>query len=97
MVISIDAEKEFDSVNWSILYQVLYRFGLHEIIIKTIQALYDNPSARIKVNGCLSNSIMLERGKRQGCACSPLLFALYLEPLAQYIKPNKEIKGRSIS
>lgn len=96
MVISIDAEKSFDSVNWNFLYRVLHTFGFHENIIKTIQALYDNPTARIKINGYLSNSIKQQRGTRQGCACSPLLFALYLEPLAQYIRQNKEVEGINI-
>lgn len=91
MVISIDAEKAFDSVDWKFLYQVLRKFGLHETIIKTVQALYNCPTARIKVNGCLSKSFILERGTRQGCACSPLLFALYLEPFKT--RQNEEILG----
>ena len=89
MVISIDAEKAFDSVDWSFLYRVLHRFGLHETIIKTIQALYNYPPARIQINGCLSNSFTLERGTRQGCA-------LYLEPFSQYVRQNKEIIGINI-
>ncbi len=96
MVISIDAEKAFDSVNWSFLYRGLHRFSLHETIIKTIQALYNKPTARVKVNGGLSNSFTLERGTRQGCTCSPLLFALYLEPFNHYVRQNKEIIGINI-
>lgn len=58
---SVNAEKVFDSVSWNFLYRVLHRFGLHDTIIKTIQSLYESPTARIKVNGYLSNSITLQR------------------------------------
>ena len=60
-------------------------------------ALYTSPLARIKVNGGLSNVIKLERGCRQGCSVSPLLFAVYLEPLCQWIKQNNNIKGIEMS
>lgn len=93
LLISVDAEKAFDSVNWEFLYKVLHKFKLHSSIIRTIKALYTSPTARIKINGYLSDSFTLERGTRQGCPWSPLLFALYLEPLAQSIRENPYIKG----
>lgn len=93
MVVSVDTEKAFDSVNWDFLYRVLHRFGLHETVIKTIQTLYNKPTARIKANGYSSISFILEKGTRQGCAWLPLLFALCLELLAQYIRQNKVIRG----
>lgn len=74
----------------------LHRFGLHDTIIKTIQSLYDKPTAKIKINGYLSNSFNLERGSRQGCAWSPLLFTLYLKRLAQHIRQNEDIRGINI-
>lgn len=72
-LISLDAEKAFDSVSWPFLYKVLEIFGIDHIFIKGIRALYSKPSARIKVNGYLSDCILLERGSRQGCPISPLL------------------------
>lgn len=41
----------------------------------------------------MSQEFILERSCRQGCPCSPLLFALFLGPLSQYIKQNTNIKG----
>lgn len=59
--------------------------------------LYNKPSAQVKINGYLSDTIILERGSRQGCPISPLLFALYIEPLAQWIRNIPNIKGIHIN
>lgn len=41
----------------------------------------------------LSENIKLEKGTRQGCPLSPLLFALAVKPLAALIRQQKEIEG----
>ena len=97
MLISLDAEKAFDSVNWFYLFKVLKKFQMSELIINNIKALYNNASSRIRINGYLTDPLTLERGVRQGCAWSPLLFAMYLEPLAQHIRQTKEISGITIN
>lgn len=79
-------------MGWEYLYRVLARFGFKDCFIKCIKALY-LPTARIRVNGHLSQTIHLERGTRQGCPLSLTLFALFIEPLAQAIREDSEIKG----
>ncbi len=73
-LVALDAEKAFESVPWSFLYKVIEKFGFHENFIKTVQTIYDNPRARIKFNRGLSQPFSPERGCRQGCNTSPLLF-----------------------
>lgn len=94
-LISLDAFKAFDTVSWKFLYKTLNTFGFHENFIKVIEALYDRPTAKIRVNGDLTTSFSLQRGCRQGCAVSPLLFAIFIEPLSQWIRQDTTIRGIS--
>lgn len=80
-------------VGFEFLYRVLQEFGFHQTYIKTIQALYSNPRAKIKINNAISNSFDLERGTRQGCPISPLLFAKFIEGLRQGIVEEHKIVG----
>lgn len=41
----------------------------------------------------MSDSVTLQRGSRQGCPLSPLLFSIYIEPVAQWLRQKAKIKG----
>ncbi|KAF7654481.1 hypothetical protein LDENG_00069260 [Lucifuga dentata] len=97
VILSFDAEKAIDRVSWEFLYKVLKKFGFHQTFIKIIQALYKSPRAKIKINGALSNTFNLERGTRQGCPLSPLLFVIFIEALSQGIRQDNDITGIRLS
>uniref|UniRef100_A0A803J2H9 Reverse transcriptase domain-containing protein n=1 Tax=Xenopus tropicalis TaxID=8364 RepID=A0A803J2H9_XENTR len=93
VVVALDTEKAFDTVEWSYLWALLTRYGLGSQFISWVKALYESPSARIMVNSELSQAFPLKRGTRQGCPLSPFLFALAIEPLAIKIRNNAGIQG----
>lgn len=88
MLVRLDTEKAFNLVDWKYLCR-----GFKEDFIKCIEAFYFSPTTRIRVDGHLSPTIYLERGTHQVCPLSPTLFALFIEPLAQAIREDSEIKG----
>lgn len=92
-LLSLDAEKAFDRVNWIFLKETLRYVGLGKFMQQWIGSLYTNPSAVVRVNGIFSESVTIENGTRQGCPLSPLIFILTLEPLIRTIQKSQDIKG----
>ena len=74
----LDISKAYDSVNREILWKKLASLGFSGDFISALKALYCDDSVDCVVNGITTRPVYLRRGLRQGCALSPILFALYI-------------------
>ncbi len=93
VVLSLDAEKVFDRVEWNYLFQVLGKFGFGHIFTSWIKLLYAAPKASVRTNDVFLEYFNLQRGTRQGCPLSPLLFAIAIEPLAIALRSSAKVCG----
>lgn len=96
LVVSLDAEKAFDHVEWPFLFYTLHRLGLGDNFKSWIKLFYSNPCSAVLTNGLRSPSFQVQRGTRQGCPLFPLIFALAIEPLAEAIRIKEDTHGLTI-
>ena len=96
MIISIDAEKVFDKIQYPFMIKTLQKVSIEGTYLNIIKTIYDKPTANIILNGEKLKAFPLKSGTRQGCPLSPLLFNMVLEVLATEIREEKEIKGIQI-
>ena len=93
IILSLDFEKAFDRLEWNYMTKALKAFNIGHNFINWIGILYRHPKIIIKNNGWLSVPIETERGIRQGCPVSALLFIIATELMAINIRANRDIKG----
>ncbi|KAG7506926.1 hypothetical protein JOB18_019165 [Solea senegalensis] len=81
LVLSLDAEKSFDWVEWSYLFYALEESGLSDNLafVNWIRFLYNTPM-RLR-----SDNFPLHHGNRQDNPLSPLLFDIAIEPQPQAV------------
>ena len=96
MIISIDAEKAFDTIQHPFMIKTLQKIDIEGTYLIIIKAIYDKPTANIVLNGEILKPFPLRSGPRQGCPLSSLLFNIVLKVLATAIREDKEIKGIQI-
>ena len=74
ILLFLDFQKAFDSVELSFLFETLKCFNFGENFIKWMQIVYNNPMFRLKNNNWLSKTCHMQRGIRQCCPVSAILF-----------------------
>ena len=86
MIISIDAEKAFDKIQYPFMIKTLQKNGHRGTYFNIVKAIYDKPTANIILSGEKPKAFPLRSEKRQGFPLSPLLLNIVLEVIATTIR-----------
>lgn len=92
-VLQLDLRKAFDQVDHTFLFMLLSQCGIGDAMVDWIKICYTEMTTSIIMNGELGPPINIGRSVRQGCPMSPILFALYIEPLCRMAIASKSIRG----
>lgn len=78
-ILFVDFEKAFDSVMRKKMWKAMKEFGIPKKIIKLTQEMYENYTCQVLHQGMLSEPIPVDKGVKQGCLLSPILFIMVLD------------------
>ena len=82
----IDYSKAFDTIPRYELWTKLLICNINGNIFRLVQNVYKKAKSSVIMNGKLSDSFPCQTGVRQGDNLSPLLFAIYLHDLEQFLQ-----------
>ena len=86
ILIFIDLEKAFDSVNQGDIIELLTIRNVPLQIIKLIIAIYEHNKTHLSINNENLGEIEIQKGVKQGASTSPLLINLIIDELIRRLK-----------
>jgi hypothetical protein len=93
LILKVDFEKAYDSVEWSFLDYMLGKFGFCDKWRDWIRACVWAGNMSVLVNGCPSEEINIQCGLKQGDPLAPFLFLLVVEGLGGLMKKAVEVSS----
>jgi hypothetical protein len=91
IILKLDFEKAFDTIEHSTIVQVMTHLGLPDRWIHWMHIILSSGSSAILLNGIPGKFFKCKRGVRQGDPLSPLLFVLAAELLQILVNKAAEI------
>jgi len=89
----LDISKAYDSVNHKALWSICEQLGVKGTWLENVKALYSDNTLQSITNYGMTPEVKMVRGIRQGCPLSPLLFAVYVEPITRRVREVLQNKG----
>ncbi|GJS39203.1 putative RNA-directed DNA polymerase [Tanacetum coccineum] len=99
MLLKIDFEKAYDSVNWDYIQEVMLQMGFGQKWCKWIDVCLQTSSISVLVNGSPTEEFKMSRGIRQGDPLSPFLFLIAAEGINVVVNEainNDVLKGITV-
>jgi len=87
-ILTLEFNSSLDSISHQYLFHILRKYGISQLFIDQIHALYYKSTVSIQIIVTLAGPISIQSGIRQGCVLSMVLYALYLHPLILLLEVN---------
>jgi len=91
VIVKVDFEKAYDSVDWDFLMYMMNRLGFRPKWINWIKACLSSSTVSVLVNGSPTKEFKPRRGLRQGDPLAPFLFIIVAEGLAGLVREASRI------
>ena len=85
----IDFSKAFDSIPRDILLRKLLACGITGNFFNILKNVYTSDKCKVKAGNNLSETFKINKGVRQGCILSPLLFNIFLSDLPKTLSNDQ--------
>jgi len=86
VIVKVDYEKAYDSVDWEFLIYMMGRLGFNTKWIHWIKVCFKSATISVLVNGSPTKQFKPKRGLRQGDPLAPFLFLIVAEGLASLVR-----------
>ena len=94
----LDYSKSFDCVDFELMWRTLLSFGIPKYPVECLKDLYQKQTVEVETVVGRTGPLSVQRGVRQGCPLSPMLFNMYSELIMRHAlekwEDGIEIGGR---
>ena len=90
-----DIEKAYPRVCRPAMWKVLEHRGCPKKAIKILQALHNHTEMKVRVHGGISSGYIPDRGLREGCPSSPVLFNIYHDAVMEDFRTRRATRAQN--